>query len=131
MIVPSASCEALLFQSVASPLRKRSIPCSKRGRNSAKVFMAPVCRRPPPGPPAAVGTAPTPWPVRGTLPPMHALLIAFATTVIINAQVADGTGAPLRRESVRITDDRISAIGNFEPARGDEVVDAKGLVLAP
>ena len=62
---------------------------------------------------------------------MHALLIALASTVIINAQVADGTGAALRRESVRITDDRISAIGNFKPAPGDEVIDAKGLVLAP
>jgi N-acyl-D-amino-acid deacylase len=62
---------------------------------------------------------------------MHALLIALASTVIINAQVADGTGAPLRRENVRITDDRIAAIGNFEPAKGDEVIDAKGLVLAP
>jgi N-acyl-D-amino-acid deacylase len=55
----------------------------------------------------------------------------FASTVIINAQVADGTGAPLRRESVRITEDRITAIGNFDPAPGDEVIDAKGLVLAP
>src|SRR6185436_19434208 len=63
--------------------------------------------------------------------PMHALLIALASTVIVNAQVADGTGAPLRKESVRITDDRIAAIGTFEPARGDEVIDAKGLVLAP
>ena len=62
---------------------------------------------------------------------MHALLIALASTVIINAQVADGTGAPLRRESVRITEDRITAIGNFDPAPGDEVIDAKGLVLAP
>jgi N-acyl-D-amino-acid deacylase len=62
---------------------------------------------------------------------MHALLIALASTVIINAQVADGTGAALRRESVRITDDRISALGNFKPAPGDEVIDAKGLVLAP
>jgi N-acyl-D-amino-acid deacylase len=62
---------------------------------------------------------------------MYALLIALASTVIINAQVADGTGAPLRRENVRITDDRIAAIGNFDPARGDEVIDAKGWVLAP
>lgn len=62
---------------------------------------------------------------------MHALLIALASTVIINAQVADGAGTALRRENVRITDERISAVGNFEPARGDEVIDAKGLVLAP
>jgi len=62
---------------------------------------------------------------------MHAFFIALASTVIVNAQVADGTGAPLRKANVRITEDRITAIGNFEPARGDEVIDAKGLVLAP
>jgi N-acyl-D-amino-acid deacylase len=62
---------------------------------------------------------------------MHALIIALASTVIINAQVADGTGTPLRKANVRITEDRITAIGNFEPARGDAVIDAKGLVLAP
>jgi N-acyl-D-amino-acid deacylase len=62
---------------------------------------------------------------------MHALLIALASTVIVNAQVADGTGAPLRTANVRITDDRIAAVGNFKPARGEEVFDAKGLVLAP
>lgn len=62
---------------------------------------------------------------------MHALLIALASTVIINAQVADGTGAPLRKANVRITDDRIAAIGDFKPARAERVIDAKGLVLAP
>lgn len=62
---------------------------------------------------------------------MHTLLIALASTVIINAQVADGTGAPLRKANVRITDDRIAAIGDFKPAAGDQIIDAKGLVLAP
>jgi N-acyl-D-amino-acid deacylase len=62
---------------------------------------------------------------------MHALLVALASTVIVNAQVADGTGAPLRTASVRITDDRIAAIGDFKPAAADRVIDAKGLVLAP
>ncbi|HKU13368.1 MAG TPA: D-aminoacylase [Steroidobacteraceae bacterium] len=62
---------------------------------------------------------------------MHAFLIALASTVIINAQVADGTGAPLSRTNVRITDDRIAAVGDFEPRKSDQVVDAKGLVLAP
>ncbi len=62
---------------------------------------------------------------------MHALLIALASTVIINAQVADGTGAPLRKANVRITDERIAAIGDFGPAPADRVIDAKGLVLAP
>ena len=62
---------------------------------------------------------------------MHAFLIALASTVIVNAQVADGTGAPLRRANVRITDDRIAAVGDLKPAQGETVVDAKGLVLAP
>lgn len=62
---------------------------------------------------------------------MHTLLIALASTIIINAQVADGTGAPLRKENVRITDDRIAAIGDFKPTAADRVIDAKGLVLAP
>ena len=53
------------------------------------------------------------------------------STVIINAQVADGTGKPLRRVSVRIAGDHIVKVGNFQPIRDEEIVDAKGLVLAP
>jgi N-acyl-D-amino-acid deacylase len=51
--------------------------------------------------------------------------------VIINAQLADGTGAPLRKANLRITGSRITKIGNFKPSKSDEVLDAKGLVLAP
>jgi N-acyl-D-amino-acid deacylase len=51
--------------------------------------------------------------------------------VILNAQIADGTGAPLRNATVRITGDRISKIGTFKPAPGERTLDAKGLVLAP
>jgi N-acyl-D-amino-acid deacylase len=54
-----------------------------------------------------------------------------ATTVILNAQIADGTGAPLRKANVRISGDRIVAIGAFKPKNGEQVIDAKGLVLAP
>ncbi|HEY2684704.1 MAG TPA: D-aminoacylase [Steroidobacteraceae bacterium] len=56
---------------------------------------------------------------------------APADTVIINARLADGTGAPLRNANVRIAADRIAKIGDFEPTKGDRVIDAKGLVLAP
>ena len=49
----------------------------------------------------------------------------------INAVVVDGTGAPRRRASVRIADGRIIAVGALTRARGDRVVDARGLVLAP
>ena len=51
--------------------------------------------------------------------------------VIINAQLADGTGAPLRKANLRITGSRVTKIGNFKPAKSDKVLDAKGLVLAP
>ncbi len=50
---------------------------------------------------------------------------------IINAQLADGTGAPLRKANLRITGSRITRIGNFKPSKSDQVLDAKGLVLAP
>jgi N-acyl-D-amino-acid deacylase len=52
-------------------------------------------------------------------------------TVIINAQIADGTGKPLRKGSVRILGDRITQVGDFQPAKDEQVIDAKGLVLAP
>jgi N-acyl-D-amino-acid deacylase len=51
--------------------------------------------------------------------------------VILNAQLADGTGAPLRKANLRISGTRITRIGNFKPNKSDEVFDAKGLVLAP
>ena len=54
-----------------------------------------------------------------------------STTVIIHAQIADGTGQPLRKASVRIAGDRITKIGNFQPVQGEQVIDAQGLVLAP
>ena len=50
---------------------------------------------------------------------------------IVAAEVADGTGGPLRRGSVRIEGDRIAAIGNIAPKTGDTVVDGNGLVVAP
>ncbi len=56
---------------------------------------------------------------------------APAGTVIVNARVIDGSGGPSRNVSVRIEDDRIAAVGDFEPSTADTVVDADGLVLAP
>ncbi|MDE2691705.1 MAG: D-aminoacylase [Acidobacteriota bacterium] len=54
-----------------------------------------------------------------------------AGTVIVNARVLDGSGDQSRDVNVRIEGDRIAAVGDFEPAAGDTVVDADGLVLAP
>jgi len=55
----------------------------------------------------------------------------LASSVIINATVLDGTGAPARSESVRFIGDRIVEIGDIEPSPRDTVIDASGLVLAP
>ncbi len=54
-----------------------------------------------------------------------------ASTLIVNAQIADGTGKPLRKANVRISGDRIVLIGNIRPQPGERAIDAIGLVLAP
>jgi N-acyl-D-amino-acid deacylase len=51
--------------------------------------------------------------------------------VIAGAKVADGTGAPLAAQDVRVDGDRIAAVGKLTPAPGERVVDGKGLVLSP
>ena len=56
---------------------------------------------------------------------------AIVSTLIVNGQVIDGTGASARAASVRIKGDRIVAIGDLKPRRGEMVVDAGGQVLAP
>lgn len=53
------------------------------------------------------------------------------TLVITGAQLADGTGSPLRRADVRIAGDTITAIGDVRRRPEDRVVDATGLILAP
>lgn len=53
-------------------------------------------------------------------------------TLIQNAMVIDGTGAPAQRAEVRIVDGRIYSIGVFRPIDPrDRVIDAGGLTLAP
>ena len=50
---------------------------------------------------------------------------------IVGGQVADGSGAPLRRADVRLAAGRIVAVGRVAPQPDDVVVDARGLVVAP
>jgi N-acyl-D-amino-acid deacylase len=61
----------------------------------------------------------------------HAHPPTDATTLIINAQLADGTGAPLVTGALRIRDHRIAGLGKLIAAPGERVIDAHGLVLAP
>jgi N-acyl-D-amino-acid deacylase len=51
--------------------------------------------------------------------------------VIVNAQVSDGSDAPLKKVNVRISGDHITKVGLFKPGPADQVIDATGLVLAP
>lgn len=57
--------------------------------------------------------------------------VAPETLRIVNARLVDGTGTPARMGSVRISGDRIVAVGEVEPVPGEAVLDARGLVLAP
>ena len=56
---------------------------------------------------------------------------ALASTLIVGALVADGSGATARQVSVRIDGDRIVAVGKLTVSPADTVVDARGLMLAP
>src|SRR4051812_39504538 len=65
-----------------------------------------------------------------------ALLIAGGraadrATIVVNADLADGSGAPLRRANVRFVGDRIVSVGDVKPQSGDTIVDGAGLVVAP
>jgi N-acyl-D-amino-acid deacylase len=52
-------------------------------------------------------------------------------TVIVNAAIVDGTGAPARPGAVRIHEGVITHAGDVAAAAGDRVIDGGGLVLAP
>ncbi|MBA3564977.1 MAG: D-aminoacylase [Gammaproteobacteria bacterium] len=54
-----------------------------------------------------------------------------SSTLISNARVIDGTGAAARSVSVRIEGARIAAVGDLEARKGESIVDARGLALAP
>jgi N-acyl-D-amino-acid deacylase len=54
-----------------------------------------------------------------------------SSTLLRNALIIDGTGAPARRGDVRVSGDRIAAVGQLTPLAGERVMDALGLALAP
>ena len=56
---------------------------------------------------------------------------ALADTLITNARIIDGTGSPARLGSVRLSGDRIAALGDLAAGDTDRIIDANGLVLAP
>ena len=56
---------------------------------------------------------------------------APARLTIVGAQIADGSGGPLRAANVHIADGRITSVDRRGPASGDVLIDGKGRVLAP
>src|SRR5688572_14762535 len=68
---------------------------------------------------------------------MHPLLGSHDSqydTLIVNATLVDGTGAPGRPAAVGVRGDTITVVGEIPPARVDRavrVIDGAGLVLAP
>jgi N-acyl-D-aspartate/D-glutamate deacylase len=54
-----------------------------------------------------------------------------ATQLIQNVQLIDGTGLPARAASVRLKGDKIWETGDLAAFKNEEVIDGKGLVLAP
>jgi N-acyl-D-amino-acid deacylase len=56
---------------------------------------------------------------------------ASDTLLIVNAQLADGTGVPLAEGALRIRGNRIVGIGKLSASGGERTLDAHGLVLAP
>lgn len=57
--------------------------------------------------------------------------VTNTSTIIVNAWIVDGTGAPIRKGAVRLQGDRIVAVGELEPIAGEHIVDAGGLTLTP
>ncbi len=52
-------------------------------------------------------------------------------TLIVNAQVVDGTGGPVHRADVAVRDARIVAVGSLRDWAARDVTDAAGKMLSP
>jgi N-acyl-D-aspartate/D-glutamate deacylase len=52
-------------------------------------------------------------------------------TVIKNGTIIDGTGLPRFTGDIGVKDGRIAKVGRVDASKADEVIDAKGLIVAP
>lgn len=68
-------------------------------------------------------------------PQSHSAFVASATQsesiVITGATVIDGRGRPGSRANVRVEGDRITQVGLFAARPGEEIIDARGMIVAP
>ena len=51
--------------------------------------------------------------------------------VIVNSSLIDGTGKPAYKANVRVRRGIIAGIGTLKAAKGEEIIDGSGLILAP
>ncbi len=65
------------------------------------------------------------------LPALHAAPPQIKSRVIVGAIVFDGSGRSGVRANVRIVADHIAEVGQFRPRAGEEIIEARGLALAP
>ncbi len=56
---------------------------------------------------------------------------AEKSKVIVGAIVIDGSGRPGFRANVRIVGDRIARVGRFAPRADEEIIQARGMIVAP
>jgi N-acyl-D-amino-acid deacylase len=66
-------------------------------------------------------------PLANPMLPAH----AQSSTLISGGTVIDGTGAKRRKADVRIVGDTITEVGNLRAKRGEKVIDATGMFVAP
>jgi N-acyl-D-amino-acid deacylase len=110
----------LVSSALTSRVRRSGRAAALALAASALALSALACRSPRPEstPAGASGPAPALGPA----------------TLITNVSLLDGTGAPARPASVRVVGDRIDAVGAagaLAPRAGEQVVNGRGLVLAP
>ena len=51
--------------------------------------------------------------------------------LITNVRIADGTGGAIENGDVRVTGDRIAAVGDLAACEGEMIIDGQEQVLAP
>ncbi len=64
-------------------------------------------------------------------PSLQAASPQIKSRVIVGAIIFDGSGRAGSRANVRIVGDHIAEVGQFAPRAGEEIIEARGLALAP
>lgn len=63
--------------------------------------------------------------------PLYSQPSQKSTTLIQHVWIVDGTGAPAKKGSVRISGNQIIAVGKLQPLVGEQLIDGKNQYLCP